>query len=290
MLPGLAGGVVLVWKGRSMLGLSVGSLNVCSGGFNGYDNVSKHPSRLEAIQAAVKAMNASVVGLIDTYRWVELFSAADLRRLFGYARAFSSSLACEVVDSRVGLTVLGDERLIECVPVRIYDRDCLQLVIDTRNGLLIVYVAYFTSWSAERRRCQAQALISLANEHPETPTLIVQDGNCVRPEYWPWPVRAMGRTDWYRRWASNARLPLKELWQLPDTSAVALLRAAGFRDELAAAGQLGKTFHRRVLGRFDVGFPVDYCWSRGLKVQHCEVLQGPVFAAATDHNGVKAWL
>lgn len=176
-----------------MPGFSIATLNVRAGGFTNYSGSESVPPRLPQIREAVATIDASVMGLIDTFRWRELYTAADLRESFGYANVFHIDMNCEAVDPRVGLCLLAQDSLVDVRPVRLYDRNCVRALIQINGTLTQFYVAYLTSFSGQRRRQQVEALLRDADTRPKVPTLIMGDLNTLRPERLAWPVRMLGR-------------------------------------------------------------------------------------------------
>jgi hypothetical protein len=268
--------------------LTVATLNVRAGGFTDYSGAEAVPPGLGAIQAAVAETGASVMGLIDTFRWREVYSVEDLRTLFGYPYVVRIDMNCARVNPKVGLTLLGGDCLVDYEPVRIYDRDCLRALLQVGGKTAQLYLTYLTSFSGARRSRQVAALLEHANAYSDIPTLIMGDLNSVRPERLAPPARwvANARQQW--PWLDRRTLgPLTELYELVDTAAISALRAGGFKDELA--GQRMETFHQRMFG-LELRVAVDHCFSRGIPVKSCQILRGKTYQAATDHYPVMAVL
>lgn len=266
---------------------SAATLNVRAGGFVDYSGTIDCPPRISAIQKAVTLTGASVVGLIDTFRWRELYTTDELCALFGYPQAFHIDMDCEVVDSRVGLTVLGGKNLIGCEAVRIHDRNCLRVDLKVDGRPVCLYVIYLTSLSGARRRRQTEALLEYIDARPQVPTLIMGDLNTLRPESFIGPARLLNSV---LRLLPSVPAPLgrfAEAFELTHTEALSLLREAGFSDEMR--GMPAATFQQRVLG-LDIKLALDYCLSRHIEVKDCTVLRGKPYEAASDHFPVMATL
>jgi len=72
--------------------MRIASYNIMSGGFNSYNTTSAAPQRLPLLQKAIREIGADIIGLVDTYRWNEIYTEADLKRLFGYKYAYCINL------------------------------------------------------------------------------------------------------------------------------------------------------------------------------------------------------
>jgi endonuclease/exonuclease/phosphatase family metal-dependent hydrolase len=131
--------------------------NVQSGGFAGYV-ASDYPERLPDIVAGVQAVGAEAMGLVDTWRWKERFSADDLCRRFGYARAFSIDINCRRVDPQIGLTMLTNLTDARFRVVSIGSRDAIVMTNDIRGAPVQTYLVYLDDLEASTRDAQAAAL------------------------------------------------------------------------------------------------------------------------------------
>src|SRR5688500_17551505 len=106
------------------------SYNIMSGGFSAYSYERSEPERLPQLQALLSRLNADVVGLVDTFRWDEIYSEEQLRQLFGY-----QYVACiNLNDDRLrksghnnGLALFSRVPWQSCVAVRIKTRDALKV-------------------------------------------------------------------------------------------------------------------------------------------------------------------
>jgi hypothetical protein len=72
--------------------MKVAVYNVASGGFNTYDSTADTPERLELLKEAVAAIDADIIGLTDTFRWAEVFTASQLQDTFNYPLVASLNL------------------------------------------------------------------------------------------------------------------------------------------------------------------------------------------------------
>jgi endonuclease/exonuclease/phosphatase family metal-dependent hydrolase len=157
--------------------MRIASYNVMSGGFDGYDLMATQPPRLPELKAAVQEIGADVVGLIDTFRWDNLFSTEELCKFFGYKYAFCINLN----DDRLrrtghnnGLALLSNVPITDVRTVRISTRDALAARLP---GKLTLVLAYLDDLSEDTRLMQVNPLSSLLNT--KEPTILMGDLNTI---------------------------------------------------------------------------------------------------------------
>jgi len=265
----------------------VAEFNVQSGGYSDYQGLEHDPPRMTAIQEAVASFETTLVALVDTYRWHERYTEAELCQLFGYRQAFCISLKATDVNHGVGVTLLGDGNIVSATAIRLYNRDCLRARVCLGGELVTLYVVYLTSFSGYDRMRQAQALVLDAHTLSDTERImVVGDCNSARPERVNWLLRLAGRCR-RRPWRIPGRLAwLSEAFELVHTEAISTLRRAGFCDELADCP--GSTF-RKQIWRITFRVAVDYVFTRNLKPRGGCVLNTHEFRHASDHAGI-VWL
>jgi len=86
--------------------MKIASYNIMSGGFNDYNFNSLKPQRLDLLKKAIKEIDADFIGLIDTFKWKDIFRQQDLKKLFNYKKVFHINMDDVRVDKKIGLTVL----------------------------------------------------------------------------------------------------------------------------------------------------------------------------------------
>lgn len=100
--------------------MRIASYNVMSGGFNGYEHDTSLPQRLTELQTAVSELDADVIGLVDTFRWDEIYSPGDLKNIFGYKYAVCINLNDQRLREKGhnnGLTLLSNTEILESGPM-----------------------------------------------------------------------------------------------------------------------------------------------------------------------------
>ena len=163
--------------------MKIASYNVMSGGFEQYDASLESPTRMHLIQEAVKTINSDVVGLVDTYRWDEIYSTDDLIQLFGYPFVACINLNDErlrKLGHNNGLTLLSKYKLVEVSAMKIATRDALSATVEGPNGKLAIVLLYLDDLSEEARLKQTEALLSQVQQME--PTVIIGDFNTFRTE------------------------------------------------------------------------------------------------------------
>lgn len=155
----------------------IASYNIMSGGFDGYDTTATTPQRLPLLQKAIKELGADIIGLIDTYRWDEIYSETELKELFGYKYAYGINLNDERLSQlghNNGLALLSN---IEIKPstVRLKTRDAIVAQVKGSGSSFNLVVAYLDDLSEDTRLEQVSALHSLINE----PLVIIGDLNTL---------------------------------------------------------------------------------------------------------------
>jgi endonuclease/exonuclease/phosphatase family metal-dependent hydrolase len=263
--------------------VAVAAWNIQSGGFDGYDEEATMPPRLPGIKKTVRQLTADVTGLIDTFRWHELFKPEELAEQFGYQHAVCINMDCDRVDGRIGLTALYNDSNIVCTQVRLVTRNCLKLLLPVPSGQALVYIVYLDHLSEDMRQWQIEALLDDASRTPRLPVLIVGDFNTLRPSSITPGWRLAGRL---------LRLPGLCLLrsQAPTvireaTRALVIphLERVGFVDMGRTRPHEATVSVRRIGLRLD--WCVDYVLARNWPVVRCRVTDT---GAVSDHQAIVA--
>ncbi|WP_344873620.1 endonuclease/exonuclease/phosphatase family protein [Allokutzneria multivorans] len=158
--------------------MRIAGYNIMSGGFDGYETTSPVPQRLPEVKLAVQELGADVVGLVDTFRWDEIFTTDEICEHFGYRYAFCVNLG----DDRLtelghnnGLTLLSNVELEDVRSVRIATRNAISARV--RGGLRLVLV-YLDDLSEDVRVSQVKALAPEIDS--SVPTVVVGDLNSFK--------------------------------------------------------------------------------------------------------------
>jgi len=112
--------------------MKIAAYNVMSGGFNTYTHEGNNPERLTLLQQVIKGIDADFIGLVDTFRWKEMFTTEDLKRLFDYKQAFHIDMDDDWVDKKIGIAILTNLKVRQFQKVRIKTTSSVKAEI---NGL-----------------------------------------------------------------------------------------------------------------------------------------------------------
>lgn len=158
----------------------IASYNIMSGGFNSHSAEAAAPERLPQLQAAVKEINADIIGLVDTFRWDELYTDEQLAALFGYKYARNINLN----DARLretghnnGIAILSNVEVTEWQTVSLGTRDALLARCILEGTEVAIIVAYLDDESEDVRLQQITALEPYLDAN--TPLLLMGDLNTI---------------------------------------------------------------------------------------------------------------
>jgi len=262
--------------------MRIASYNIMSGGFDDYKTSSTTPQRLPLLQEAIKKLDADIVGLVDTFRWDEIYTEANLKELFGYKYAHCINLNDERLKQLGhdnGLTILSNVE-IKAHTVRLHSRDAIIARVQGPDLLFKLAIVYLDDISEDTRLKQIQALHSLIDS--EEPLVLMGDLNSISDT-----ERTHAETAFGEFVKQNSEIGAKiqpvvddmlraettkqlEVWGLQD---------AGEKQQLATMptalfpAKVDKPFLR-----------VDYCfYSPSLSVSGFNVPYDEIFQKASDH-------
>lgn len=153
--------------------MKVLSYNIMSGGFNSYSSKTDIPQRIDLLKKVIADIDADFVGLIDTFRWKEVFTQSDLRKHFGYENVFCIDMDDTRVDKRVGLTVLSKFEM-KCEMLRVHNRNCIKSTINGDERKYTIFTVYLDDLSEDTRLQEAESLLSQITRNN---TIIIGDLN-----------------------------------------------------------------------------------------------------------------
>jgi endonuclease/exonuclease/phosphatase family metal-dependent hydrolase len=266
--------------------MKFGTYNVEAGGFDNYrDYETTTPPRLDAIQDVVAGLDADVVSLIDTFRWHELYTPADLRAIFEYDHAITMPIADQTIgraDNYIGVTLLSRRELIGPGPISIGERQALATDIELDSGdILSLFAAYLNHQSEAIRTGQADKVIEhalLSGEH----RVIMGDLNTIaRSDNKP-PLRQLLQL--LLDAAGNA--DMTDVRDILKGEAYHHFVEAGFEDANKDRLATWPTPRRRILGRVAIPpilRPDHILHSRSLRSSQGDVPKSGVVRYASDH-------
>ena len=158
--------------------------NIQHGAFaNGYDEYSTDPDRLPLVRKGVIALGADTVCLIDTYRWADIFTPAQLCEYFGYQQAYSIDLESTRVDPKIGITVLTNEPTAQMEAIWLGTCFCVKITLEVLREKAAIYAVYWDDLSEDIRLAQAKWTVKSIRAHPEVRRCCVGgDLNALPPE------------------------------------------------------------------------------------------------------------
>ncbi|OGM19832.1 hypothetical protein A2686_04970 [Candidatus Woesebacteria bacterium RIFCSPHIGHO2_01_FULL_38_10] len=163
--------------------MKVASYNILSGGFSSYSFDLTTPDRLKLLIKAVGIIDADFIGLIDTFRWDNLYKNSQIASLFGYKKAYCINLN----DSRLkkkghnnGITVLTNLPVEHFETVNLGTRDAVRTTIRLNNEKVDIFSVYLDDLSEDVRIGQVQSLLKFVEN--DKPTIIMGDLNTLDTE------------------------------------------------------------------------------------------------------------
>ncbi len=150
-----------------------------SGGFDNYNHNSLKPQRLNLLKKAIKEIDADFIGLIDTFKWKDIFRQQDLKKLFNYKKTFHINMDDVRVNKKIGLTVLTNFLNVKFKKVRLTTRNCIQAELKFSHKTLDIFTIYLDDLSEDARLEQIQTLLNNINSRP---AIIMGDFNAIHPK------------------------------------------------------------------------------------------------------------
>lgn len=135
--------------------------------------------RQPGLEQAIKKLDADIIGLIDTFRWDEIYTETDLKELFGYKYAYCINLN----DKRLkqlghdnGLTILSNIE-VKAHTIRLHTRNAVVARVQGSGLVFNLAVVYLDDISEDARLKQIEALHSLIDF--EEPLVLMGDLNSI---------------------------------------------------------------------------------------------------------------
>ncbi len=262
--------------------MRIATYNVMSGGFSDYTSTASTPERLPLLQEAIKTLQADVIGLVDTYRWDQIYRPDDLCQLFGYRFAACINLnddRLRKLGHNNGLTLLSQYELHDVQTLRLATRDALSAKVETENGSLQVVVLYLDDLSEDARLEQTEAL--LAQLDPSKPVILMGDFNTINPSDQTAASTVLGAFRKANPVILEKLNPI--LGEMQRGEVIRRFEQAGFIDEASESHPTFATplFPAVVTGPF---LRIDYVLaSKAVQVSDIRVATDDVFQQASDH-------
>ena len=248
-----------------------------SGGFNSYSSEADAPERLNLLKKVIADIDADFVGLIDTFRWKEVFTPSDLRKHFGYKNVFCIDMNDARVDKKIGLTVLSRFN-IQCKQLRIYNRNCIKSTIERKGNEYTIFTVYLDDLSEDTRLHEVESLLSQVTRKN---TVIMGDLNTFAKsdlEYMPKDIQS------HFRKKPDLHKDLKGVFQeMKRAEVVYLLQKEGFVNGMPTFQPTAPS--KLFPGALDAPFVrIDYVFhSKDIQIKRAKVLRSDVLDKTSDH-------
>lgn len=266
--------------------MKIAVYNIMAGGFERYNRNSTNPERLMLLQQVMRELNAATVGMIDTYRWMDLYTEEHLAELFGYTQATRIALAdprLMVKNSDNGIAAVTSVAGTTFETVRLENRNCLKICTPTLQGKITIFVVYLDDIRWKTRAVQIAALLKIA---PKEKTIIMGDMNTIAIQDYKYAKLLLSMIFRLQKIHPVVRNFLGEREHLEP---LRMLETAGF---VSATDASHKTFPSKQLEDFPVPIPpaifrIDYVYhTPDLQLTDVYVPRGGVFDTASDHYPV----
>lgn len=260
--------------------LRVAAYNILAGGFKDYSYELPSPERLGLLQEAISSLDADVVGLVDTFRWEEIYPQEKLRQLFGYQYAKVINLEDERLVQKGhnnGVGLLSNITVKKSRILKIHNRNALLSTLNIHGSLVDVGVVYLDDLSEDVRLQQIQSLVSQLNS--ERPVILMGDFNTMDKRELKRSMSVVGKL----------KTGVKEhLWpkllNMGQGLVVNYLRSQGFKDGATNPMPTAPTKLIRPATLKEPLVRLDYVWHRGsVGVGNVRVAREPIFDKASDH-------
>ena|SRR3989304_6290594 len=269
--------------------MKVATYNILSGGFNSYSTNAQLPQRLQILQAGIKQIKADFIGLVDTFRWKELYSEKELQTLFGFKYAFHIDMDDIRVHKQIGIAVLTNIEGVRFHKIRLKTRNCIKAEVSLNNKVIDIFTAYLDDISEDAREIQMHALLDIRVTHP---TIIMGDLNSISKE----DVEEL-KLDWKRYLQNHPEFLKTKTYrsycvpafkEICKARVLEQIKSQGFIEVLDSKNKKPTALTK--LHPWNMSEPilrVDHIFhTKGIKASSFEVLNSPVFEYASDHYPV----
>jgi len=256
--------------------------NIQSGGFEGYDPTAETPQYLSDIKEGIQQLNAAFVSLIDTYRWEELYTPEELKKMFGYNHAFCINLEdnrLENLGHNNGITVLSNLDVKKFETVYIKTRNAVKTTLQVHEKPLDIFSVYLDDVREKTRLEQMGAL--LQHVTPDRRTIIIGDFNCISDR----DVALIEKT--MKTILQNLPQKMRTRFysvkeKLAHRGAIRFLEAKGFID--AAVEREPTTPTHKIYSIIPPFLRLDYAFcTSDIVVVSTDVVRGELFNRISDH-------
>lgn len=209
--------------------MRIASYNIMSGGFNAYDYEAPKPERLDLLRDAIAALSAEVIGLVDTFRWDDIFRPEDIRNLFNYKYVYCINLndmRLKATGHNNGLTLMSNIPMT-CRTIRIETRDAIEAILQFRNRRITLFLIYLDDLSEDIRLVQIKEIIKKARDSPND-VILMGDLNSLKRNELDELEKPL--QEFYRDNQATERVLRPVIEDMKKGEVVEALEKAGFKD------------------------------------------------------------
>lgn len=261
--------------------MRIASYNILSGGFNNYRDDLKEPERINTLKQAINSLQADFVGLIDTYKWDEIYKNEQIAELFGYKLAYCINLnddRLRKIGHNNGITVLTNNEVKSFETISLKTRDVIKTRILRDDKELDIYTVYLDDLSEDTRVQQVSALLNQVDK--AVPSIIMGDLNTFKTTDLPKLTPMIDKF-----YEDNPQLHAKYgavTDGMKSGRALSKLEESGFVD---GAQQFDPTAPTHLFPvKIDEPFlRLDYAFSHGINISNFRVPREDIFDRASDH-------
>ena len=153
--------------------------NIEAGGYASYASTDKYPKKMNKIVEAIGAIGADFVSLVDVYRWGNVYTVEELKKMFGYSQVFLTELEDKNLPfcrNKLGVLTMTNDHEVKFEKIRAYDRNFIKTTLTTKNIELDIFSIHLNHLGEEIRKKEASALLKYNRSRP---TIIVGDFNTI---------------------------------------------------------------------------------------------------------------
>jgi len=266
--------------------MKIASYNISSGGFNGYNPVSFKPERIEVLKQAIKIIDADFVGLIDTFRWDEIYRENGLKQLFDYKNNFCINLNDERLKKKGhnnGIAVLTNLVVYSFKTINLLTRDAIKTEVQIKDKPVDIFSVYLDDLNENTRISQITELLRHVTNKP---TILLGDLNTVYPE-----DRPKLKSDLNHLLLERSEFKERDFKELLRAEVIPLIKSKGFVGARGDGPRTSTAATSLSKQKFGAIFKIDHIFhSPDIKVEKFQVLKGSIFEKASDHYPIVAKL
>ncbi len=250
-----------------------------SGGFNNYSYDLIAPTRLNSLKQVLSKVKADLVSLIDTFRWDEIYTEDELKKMFRYKYVHCINLndkRLKKIGHNNGITVLSNIEGVSFETIDLKTRNCVKTTLELKGVEYDIYSLYLDDLSEDVRLNQINQLAK--NFKQNKPTIIIGDLNTISPKD---SRESMQRVSAFLKDNHKYEAFKAQLEDMHRSEVTSKLFKLGFKD---ADIYSNTTFPTKLTSISDTPIlRVDYCLYKSCDVEEFKVLFDDLLDKTSDH-------